>query len=120
MKRIGSLWSLVVVAVVLIGTLVSMPGSHAATKKEEVLYDFHPGRYGRKPFSGVVMDGAGNLYGTTYEGGRKGCGVIYKLRGGAWTYTSLHDFAGGNDGCAPWGDLVMDEKGNLYGTTVRG
>jgi uncharacterized repeat protein (TIGR03803 family) len=120
MKRNGSLWSLIVVAMVLVGNLASVPDSQAAAK-EKVLYNFHPGKYGSKPFSGVVMDQAGNLYGTAYMSGglRIGCGVVYELpRGGS--YTSLHDFAGGTDGCHPVGDLIIDEKGSLYGTTVRG
>jgi uncharacterized repeat protein (TIGR03803 family) len=66
---------------------------------------------------------AGNLYGTTVDGGTS-CdrGVVYKLApdgNGKWTYTVLHAFSGG-DGAVPEGNLILDDKGNLYGGTVLG
>ena len=62
------------------------------------------------------MDGAGNLYGPTANGGL-GFGTVFKLTpsNGGWTYTSLHDFTGGSDGAFP-SALVFDANGNLYGT----
>jgi uncharacterized repeat protein (TIGR03803 family) len=69
------------------------------------------------------MDKAGNLYGTTTAGGTScGCGLIYKLTPGSngkWTYTVLHRFTG-FDGAGPNANLIMDSKGNLYGTTTTG
>ena len=50
-------------------------------------------------------------------------GSVFKLTpmgGGAWTYTSLHDFTGGSDGSSPQSTLVFDSSGNLYGTTAYG
>jgi uncharacterized repeat protein (TIGR03803 family) len=71
----------------------------------------------------VVIDKAGNLYGTTVEGGSGcGCGVVYKLarrKQGKWTYTVLHTFEG-SDGAQPDANLILDGKGNLYGTTATG
>ena len=90
--------------------------------KETILYDFQGGADGLLPSAGVVMDKAGNLYGTTDAGGADDCGVIYKLAPaakGQWTYTVLKTFYGA-DGCAPAGNLIMDKKGNLYGGTVLG
>ncbi|MGB8886315.1 MAG: choice-of-anchor tandem repeat GloVer-containing protein [Candidatus Korobacteraceae bacterium] len=74
------------------------------------------------PFSGVTMDAAGNLYGTTFNGGAFGQGNIFQLSpsGGSWTYTDLHDFTGGADGGAPKGKLTIDANGNVYGTTTHG
>ncbi len=80
------------------------------------------------------MDAAGNLYGTTaYNGTGQctllgsvvGCGVVYEMSppsqpGGAWTEAVLYSFQGGNDGSFPWGDLVFDAAGNLYGATRYG
>ena len=69
------------------------------------------------------MDNAGNLYGTTSDGGGAyGLGSVFKLTpsDGGWTYTSLHDFAGGTDGADPFCSLVSDANGNLYGTTADG
>ena len=68
------------------------------------------------------MDGAGNLYGTTYCDGANNVGNVFKLTpsGASWTYTSLHDFTGGNDGANPISNVVFDANGNLYGTASTG
>jgi uncharacterized repeat protein (TIGR03803 family) len=92
--------------------------------KEAILYGFRGGASGFEPGAGVVMDKAGNLYGTTIAGGSSqcGCGVVYKLAPGAkgkWTYTVLHTFTG-NDGAQPDANLILDSKGTLYGTTATG
>jgi len=70
----------------------------------------------------LIMDAAGNLYGTSLSGGAYGSGSVFKLApsGEGWTYTSLHDFCAGgspcSDGAQPWGNVVLDANGNLYGT----
>jgi uncharacterized repeat protein (TIGR03803 family) len=91
--------------------------------KETILYDFKGGASGFEAGAGVVMDKAGNLYGTTIAGGSGcGCGVVYKLAPipkGKWTYTVLHTFTG-NDGAQPDANLILDSQGNLYGTTATG
>jgi len=92
--------------------------------KETILYDFLGGAEGWLPDAGVVMDKAGNLYGTTDGGGNaSGCGVLYKLAPtakGKWKYTVLHTFGNGYDGCLPSGNLAIDSSGNLYGGTIFG
>ncbi len=67
------------------------------------------------------MDSAGNLYGTTRCDGANQQGSVFELSpsGSGWTYRTLHDFSG-PDGKGPWGDLVPDSNGNLYGTTSLG
>jgi uncharacterized repeat protein (TIGR03803 family) len=67
--------------------------------------------------TGVIADSAGNLYGTTEEGGSANAGTIYKLDTSG-TFTVLYSFSG-PDGQLPWG-LVRDPSGALYGTTVTG
>jgi uncharacterized repeat protein (TIGR03803 family) len=70
----------------------------------------------------LVMDKAGNLYGTTYGGGVYGDGTVFKLTpsNGGWTYTSLHDFYCATDGCGPYSTVVFDADGNIYGTASLG
>lgn len=89
---------------------------------ESVLASFggSPGAY---PFGGLVRDTAGNLYGTTsdsyYCQSTIGCGNVFKLDPSG-TVTVLHRFGGTSDGANPTGRLVLDNAGNLYGTTMTG
>jgi len=70
------------------------------------------------------MDNAGNLYGTTNEGGTYDRGSVFKLTpsNGAWRYTSLHDFDSGDPakGWFPVPGVVLDSQGNVYGMTDSG
>jgi uncharacterized repeat protein (TIGR03803 family) len=80
---------------------------------------------GAYPYGGVVLDPAGNLYGTTSNGGADPgyAGTVFKLTPGAknkWIETVLYSFTGGTDGNAPTGSVVLDSAGNLYGTTNFG
>jgi uncharacterized repeat protein (TIGR03803 family) len=106
------------------GVVFKLTPDSSGRWKEALLHNFQKGATGFSPNAGVVMDKAGNLYGTTdYGGGFCDCGVIYKLApgpNGKWTYTVLHTFGIGNDGGVPEGNLVMDGEGNLYGGTVLG
>lgn len=75
------------------------------------------------PWSGLIMDSSGNLYGVTGEGGTSNNGTVYRLSPngkGGWKETILHNFAGGTDGTDPSYPLTMDSQGNLYGTTSAG
>ncbi len=86
---------------------------------ETVLYNFHGGSDGGTPTAGVIMDGKGNLYGTTSYGGASESGVVFKLDKKG-SETVLYSFTGGADGWDPHAGVVMDKKGNLYGTTQGG
>ncbi len=86
-----------------------------AANRETVLYRFTDGTDGKMP-SGLVADPAGNLYGTTYDGGTYGIGCVFKLDP-AGRLSVLYSFPGGADSSDPTGHLVMDRTGNLYGTT---
>ncbi|MFL6691273.1 MAG: choice-of-anchor tandem repeat GloVer-containing protein [Alphaproteobacteria bacterium] len=91
---------------------------------ETVLYSFKGGSDGASPFASLAADTSGNLYGTTWGGGGagcngNGCGTVFKVtRGG--TETVLHSFAGGSDGFGPYGGVVVDKDGNVYGSTSYG
>ena len=101
------------------------PGVAGAHWSKVTLYDFGGGSDGSGPQGGVLLDGAGALYGTTDLGGEKGVGTLYKLTpaapGQPWTKTVLHAFGGGaGDGALPTAAPVWDASGALYGTTVSG
>lgn len=99
------------------------------------LYRFAGGTNGAKPEGKLLLDAAGAIYGTSYQGGRGkctdllsgaiiGCGTVYKLTPPApgemgWKKTILHSFAGA-DGAFPGGGLITDAAGNLYGTASGG
>jgi uncharacterized repeat protein (TIGR03803 family) len=87
--------------------------------KETVLYSFTGGSDGRNPRGGVIMDGDGNLYGTTFAGGTGSVGVVFKLKPNGKEKV-LYSFTSGSDGGNPECGLVMDSDGNLYGTAVNG
>lgn len=85
-----------------------------------VLHSFTGGTADGGPFSQLILDGAGNLYGTAASGA--GTGVVFKLTpntDGSWTYSVLHAFAGGAGGDIP-SNLVIDSTGSLYGTALGG
>jgi uncharacterized repeat protein (TIGR03803 family) len=85
-----------------------------------VLYSFTGGGDGDIPFGGVIRDSAGNLYGTTVDGGAFGKGVVFKVDT-TNSESVLYSFAGGSaDGANPNGDLVRDQSGNIFGTTELG
>ncbi len=91
---------------------------------ETVLHNFTGGTDGMRPYAGLIQDSSGNFYGTTAFGGsnhycgftKQGCGTVFKLDS-AGNETVLHSFKGGADGGIPEGGLILDAKGNLYGTT---
>ncbi len=95
------------------------PSAHA--QSYAVLHNFTGGADGGNPYSGLTMDGGGNLYGTTFGGGN-GNGTVYKVthRNGSWTLATLYEFSGGNDGGGPFGAVVFGPNGSLYGTTSVG
>ena len=77
---------------------------------------------GSGPSAGLVLDKAGNLYGTAY-GGASHRGTVFKLApnpDGTWTESVLHSFTGGWDGGAPFSELVFEPGGNPYGTAFWG
>jgi uncharacterized repeat protein (TIGR03803 family) len=66
----------------------------------------------------VIRDSAGNLYGTTFDGGL-GAGVVYKVDATGHE-TVLYSFIGGTDGSKPWAGVIRNSAGKLYGTTTGG
>lgn len=91
----------------------------AKNGKFSVLHGFKSQRDGAFPHGGLVRDPAGNLYGTTLQGGKSGLGTVFKLSK-TGKESIVHSFQGTKDGQDPLGTLIMDTAGNLYGTTDGG
>ncbi len=107
------------------GTAFELSPREGGGWTETVLHSFGNGTDGQNPYAGLIIDAAGNLYGTTGGGGIHGDGTVFELsprEGGGYTETVLHSF--GNpatqDGNGPLGGLISDAAGNLYGTTEGG
>jgi uncharacterized repeat protein (TIGR03803 family) len=105
------------------GTVFELTPSSNGRWAEHVLHDFTGGKDGAAPYASPIFDAAGNLYGTTRYGGVSGNGTVFEMTpdsNGQWTERVLHQFTGGKDGGQPWSGLILDSRGNLYGTTSGG
>jgi uncharacterized repeat protein (TIGR03803 family) len=99
---------------------VPSPPSPAPTYR--VIYNFTGGEDGGGPDAGLVLDAAGNLYGTTGRGGPGGGGTVFKLSSnpsGSWRFTRLYSFSGAN-GAGPSSTLLRAADGRLFGSTYGG
>ena len=137
MKIIGGLQCLLLAGAFVLAAAGGAIGGSPPAIHEQTLYKFCSQTNftdGAVPQSGLIMDGAGNLYGTTTHGGSGsfcseidsgGCGTVFKLvpSSTGWTQTVLYAFCAKtncSDGAFPRAELIMDAAGNLYGTTGRG
>ncbi|MGA8533967.1 MAG: choice-of-anchor tandem repeat GloVer-containing protein [Candidatus Tumulicola sp.] len=106
------------------------PAAQGGLWTETILHTFGGGGDGLIPIAGLAIDRAGRLFGTTQYGGhysqycQGGCGSVFELTppsssGGQWTYATINRFAGGvpGDGALPYDPVVLDNAGNVYGTT---
>jgi len=106
----------------LVGLLLAGAGA-APASTYSVVYSFTGGAGGANPNTPLIRDSAGNIYGTTVNGGNTacegGCGIIFKVapRG---KLTVLYNFTGGADGANPYTGLFQDSAGNFYGATAFG
>ena len=87
---------------------------------EQVLHSFDPTTDGYFSVAQPVMDPSGNLYGTTFSGGPNQGGTVFELSpsNGSWDFTMLYAFPGSGGPSGPYGGVVIDSSGNLYGTTA--
>lgn len=110
------------------GVVFELSPTTSGTWQETILHSFGGGKDGKQPLSSLVFDAAGNLYGTTSQGGStgcssNGCGTVFELSptaSGPWKETLLRSFLGGSDGANPYAAVTFDAAGNLYGTTFMG
>jgi len=112
---------LVVLALALEWLFALIPAARAGPKFK-VLHSFGAPKDGAYPDGSPSLDGKGDLYGVTAGGpGQYGNGTVYELSphaGGGWRQVILHSFSAGSDGGDPWGGLVLDKNGNVYGTLL--
>ena len=110
------------------GTAFQLTPSGGGGYTESILHSFGNGTDGRDPLAGIVFDTAGNIYGTTERGGtgspqdcHGSCGTVYQLMpsNGGWVENILVNFDVTN-GQTPYGNLIIDSSGDLYGTTASG
>ena len=106
-------------------TLVAFTVSHTELVQAQtftVIHNFTGGQDGASPNAGLTIDAAGNLYGTTENGGRAGFGTVFKLehKGSSWVFDPLYSFQGGSDGQNPQARVSIATNGTLYGTTSAG
>ena len=108
-------------AIAVVG-LMALLANAAWASSGKIIFSFPGDEEGEYPSTELVMDAAGNLYGTTVLGGDFGSGTVFQLTpsGSGWTHTILHSFTSGADGGQPYGGVTLDAQGNLYGTAVTG
>ncbi len=121
-KRLLGARSAALLLVILVA-LVLAPGAWAQSKYK-TLHKFKGGKDGIYPTGRLIIDAAGDIYGTTVSGGDNGLGSVFELipnQDGSWAEKVLHHFTGGKDGASPdAGGVTLDQTGNLYGTTSYG
>lgn len=103
------------------GTVYELSPNSTGGWIETIIHNFD-GQNGALPAFGVAIDSAGNLYGTTKEGGSADLGLVYMLSpssNGRWKETVAHAFTGQN-GANPYSPISIDQAGNLYGTFSTG
>jgi uncharacterized repeat protein (TIGR03803 family) len=97
------------------GTIFAIP---AGSTTPVTVYSFS-GPDGANPYSGLTLDADGDMFGTTVNGGPAGHGTVFEIPSGG-AFRILHSFLGPSDGANPYGPLLRDGSGNLYGTTFAG
>jgi len=117
----------IVAALGVVSALAAASEIAPAYCQEEVLHLFRGHKDGAQPSGGLIADNKGNLYGGTWQRGTgtachdtfPGCGTLYKIAKDGREKV-LYSFQGESDGASPSGSLLMDNSGNLYGTSDGG
>lgn len=102
------------------GTVFQLSPGQGGTWNFTTVYAFKGTPDAAFPYGGLIADGNGNLYGTTYFGGKMGAGTIFELDRSTRKEHVLYSFKGGTDGSNSTATLVFDKAGNLFGTTSMG
>ena len=102
-----------------LGTVFKLTPQGSETILHSFTGNYTGGDDGATPSAALLRDETGNLYGTTAQGGHQNVGTVYRIAPDG-TESTLYSFNGGSDGTAPVAELIADESGNLYGTTIAG
>lgn len=115
---------------IVFAAIMLFPAAYVHAQTFAVLHNFTNGSDGGYPYTGLTIDRAGNLYGTTISGGNvsrcqpfsNGCGVVFRLKpaGSGWVFSVLYSFFGGSDGATPEGRVIISPDGSLYGDAIGG
>jgi uncharacterized repeat protein (TIGR03803 family) len=118
----SSRFSYFVVTALAFLSVAGMTAGVASASSTKVIYSFAGGSDGDYLDTDLVMDSAGNIYGSTVQGGDFGSGTVFQLSPSAtgWTHIVLYSFKGGKDGGEPYKGVTLDALGNVYGTAVTG
>jgi uncharacterized repeat protein (TIGR03803 family) len=103
------------------GTVFMLLQATNGTYTEKILRNFGGDPDGSAPVAGVTLDSAGNVYGTTSEGGTYGYGTVFELKkASSWAETILHSFENLSDGATPYAGLIAGPSGSLLGAATDG
>jgi uncharacterized repeat protein (TIGR03803 family) len=114
-------WQYFTIAVTGCGVVYKLAPQSGSSKYEETLLHVFKGPPddGAGLFGSLFMTKTGEIYGTTYEGGKNNAGVIFKMNASGSGYSVIHNFGGSPDGAYPWGGII-EVNGTLYGVTTGG
>lgn len=108
-------------ALAMLGVLITLAHAPGQAQTITLLHNFTGASDGAHLFSGLTMDRGGNFYGTAWDDGMRGGGVVFHLSrvGSGWVLMPLYSFSGA-DGTFPYGGVILGPDGSLYGTTYQG
>jgi uncharacterized repeat protein (TIGR03803 family) len=95
-------------------------GTAVQAQSFSVIHNFSGNSDGSYPFTGLTIDSAGHLYGTTFSGGTGRYGTLFSMNISGSSFTTLYSFSGGSDGAGPIAQLASRPDGSLWGSTSAG
>src|SRR5437868_1334764 len=98
-----------------LGAIALLLGVAHAASTTQVIYSFLGDTDGEYADTDLVADSAGNIYGTTVQGGTSASGTVFQISP-AGVHTIVYNFTGGTDGGEPYKGVTLDAQGNIYGT----
>ena len=105
----------ITLALTMVFVLAGVAAQAAQAQKFTVIHNFTGGPEGVVPWAGLTLDSSGNLFGTAFQGGNDGWGMVFKLRyaSSGWIFSPLYSFTGGDDGSEPLAALTLGRDSSL-------